>query len=526
MKSKKSKQPITLYDTTLRDGSQGEDIAFTVEDKLLITQKLDELGIRYIEAGWPGSNPKDLEYFAKAKKLKLKNARITAFGATCHPKNTPAKDPNLKALLKSEAPVVTIFGKSWDFHAKVALKISLQRNLDLIFESVRYLKKHVKEVIFDAEHFFDGYKNNPDYALKALRTAREGGADYLVLCDTNGGALPTEVESILSTLQKELPATYGIHCHNDCELGVANSLAAVSAGATQIHGTINGIGERCGNANLVSILPNLQLKMGKNVVTSEQLKKLQEVSHYVYEMLNLVPQNNQAYVGRSAFAHKGGIHVSAVARNPKTYEHTEPTRVGNQRRVLLSDLSGASNIISKAKEFGLRLKKQDPMVGRLLKDLKELENQGFQFEGAEASFEILMRKAKRQYKPFFKLLGFRVIDEKRSEDHEPHAEATIQVEVDGVIEHTAAHGNGPVNALDNALRKALDRFFPELKSVQLIDYKVRVLPSDSGTSSKVRVLIESTDGHQKWGTVGVSENIIQASWRALVDSLEFKLMKG
>lgn len=525
MKHASKIKSLTLYDTTLRDGSQGEDIAFTLEDKLLITQKLDELGIAYIEAGWPGSNPKDLEYFAQAKKLKLKKARITAFGATCHPKNTPGRDPNLKALLKSEAPVVTIFGKSWDFHAKVALQISLQRNLELIFESIRYLKKHVAEVIFDAEHFFDGFKANPQYAKQALQAAQQGGADYLVLCDTNGGALPERVEQIVAKLQDELPAAYGIHCHNDCELGVANSLAAVRAGAVQVHGTINGIGERCGNANLVSILPNLQLKMGHSVVKPEQLKKLQEVSHYVYEMLNQVPQNNQAYVGKSAFAHKGGIHVSAVQRNPKTYEHIDPAQVGNRRRVLVSDLSGVSNILSKAKEFGIQLKKGDPLVRRLLKDLKELENSGFQFEGAEASFEILMRKAKRQYKPFFKLLGFRVIDEKRSEDHEPHAEATIQVEVDGEVEHTAAQGNGPVNALDKALRKALERFFPELKQVQLIDYKVRVLPSESGTSSKVRVLIESTDGHRTWGTVGVSENIIQASWRALVDSLEFKLMK-
>ena len=524
MKAKRKKN-ISLYDTTLRDGSQGEEIAFTVEDKLLITQRLDELGIHYIEAGWPGSNPKDLEYFRRAKKLRLKNTRIAAFGSTYHPKGTPGRDPNLKALLAAETPVVTIFGKAWDFHAKVALHVSLKRNLELIYESVQYLKRRVDEVIFDAEHFFDGFKTNPTYAKEALMAAQEAGADYLVLCDTNGGALPGEVEEIFQELNRDLPSNYGIHCHNDCELGVANSLAAVRAGATQVHGTINGIGERCGNANLISILPNLQLKMGLPVVSTQQMKRLQEVSHYVYEMTNQMPKNNQAYVGRSAFAHKGGIHVSAVARNPKTYEHIDPAKVGNRRRVLVSDLSGSSNILAKAQEFGIRLNKRDPLVKHLVADLKQLENQGFQFEGAEASFEILMRKAKRQYRPFFRLIGFRVLDEKLTHDDPAHAEATIQVEVDGLKEHTAASGHGPVNALDNALRKALERFFPSLKEVQLIDYKVRVLPSGSGTSSQVRVLIESTDGKRKWGTVGVSENIIQASWMALVDSLEYKLLK-
>ncbi len=522
---KPPRKKISLYDTTLRDGSQGEEIAFTLEDKLLITERLDELGIHYIEAGWPGSNPKDLEYFRRIKKVRLKNSRIAAFGSTCHPKKTPGRDPNLKALLAADTPVVTIFGKSWDFHAKVALHVSLKRNLELIYQSVQFLKKRVDEVVYDAEHFFDGFKTNPTYAKETLSAALEGGADYLVLCDTNGGALPDEVEEIFQELNRDLPATYGIHCHNDCELGVANSLAAVRAGARQVHGTINGIGERCGNANLVSILPNLQLKMGMPIIPAKQMKRLKEVSHYVYEMTNQTPRNNQAYVGRSAFAHKGGIHVSAVARNPKTYEHIEPSQVGNHRRVLVSDLSGASNVLAKAQEFGIKLNKKDPLVKQLVQDLKNLENQGFQFEGAEASFEILMRKAKRQYRPFFRLIGFRVLDEKLTHDAPAHAEATIQVEVDGIKEHTAAAGNGPVNALDNALRKALERFFPSLQDVKLIDYKVRVLPSGSGTSSQVRVLIESTDGKRKWGTVGVSENIIQASWMALVDSLEFKLLK-
>lgn len=522
----KGKNKISLYDTTLRDGSQGEDIAFTVEDKLLITEKLDDLGIHYIEAGWPSSNPKDLEYFKQAKKLKFKKAKVAAFGSTAHPKNPPDKDPNLKALLAAETPVVTIFGKSWDFHVKVALNVSKERNLELIHESVRYLKQHVDQVVYDAEHFFDGYRENPKYAIQTLQAARQGGADFLVLCDTNGGTLPYEISQTVTQLKKKLKGAYGIHCHNDAELGVANSLAAVAAGAVQIHGTINGIGERCGNANLVSILPTLQLKMGYKIVSPAQLKRLQEVSHFVYEMTNRMPVNNQPYVGRSAFAHKGGVHVSAVSRNPKTYEHISPEKVGNHRRVLVSDLSGASNVLTKAEEFGVHLEKDDPLVRNLLNELKELENQGFQFEGAEASFEILMRKAKRQYKPFFRLVGFRVLDEKPTHDDPCRAEAVVQVEVDGIQENTSAKGNGPVNALDNALRKALERFFPQIKEVRLIDYKVRVLPSGAGTSSKVRVLIESTDGKRKWGTVGVSENIIQASWTALVDSLEYKLMKG
>jgi 2-isopropylmalate synthase len=484
------------------------------------------MGVAYIEAGWPGSNPKDLEYFQKAPKLKLKHAKIAAFGSTAHPKNAPAKDANIQALLAAETPVVTIFGKSWDFHVKVALNISQERNLELIFESIKYLKKHVDEVVYDAEHFFDGYRENPKYAFKTLQAAQHAGADFLVLCDTNGGTMPGEIYEVFSALKKKLPGNYGIHCHNDAELGVANSLAAVQAGAVQIHGTINGIGERCGNANLVSILPNLQLKLGYKIVTPAQMKRLQEVSHFVYEMTNRTPVNNQPYVGRSAFAHKGGVHVSAITRNPKTYEHIKPETVGNIRRVLVSDLSGASNVLTKAEEFGVHLKKDDPLVRNLVSELKELENQGFQFEGAEASFEILMRKAKRQYKPFFRLVGFKVLDEKPTHDDPCRAEATVHVDVDGIQENTSAQGNGPVNALDKALRKALERFFPQIKEVQLIDYKVRVLPSGAGTSSKVRVLIESTDGKRKWGTVGVSENIIQASWQALVDSLEYKLMKG
>lgn len=525
MKEKDSKKKLTLYDTTLRDGSQGENISFTLEDKLLISQKLDDLGVHYLEAGWPGSNPKDLEYFRKASQLKLKKSKITAFGSTCHPNYQPAQDPNIKSLLQAKTPVVTIFGKTWDFHATHALKISLKKNLELIHDSVAYLKKRVDEVIFDAEHFFDGYRANPEYALKALQAAEEGGADILVLCDTNGGTLPDEVESFFNSIQQAIKAPLGIHCHNDCELGVANSLAAVRAGAIQVHGTINGIGERCGNANLVSIIANLQLKMGKKIFTEKQLSRLQEVSHYVDELSNRTPDHRQAFVGRSAFAHKGGIHVSAVMKHPSTYEHILPEQVGNRRRFLLSDLSGASNILVKAKEFGFNLDKKDPVVKKLVQDIKQLENQGFQFEGAEASFEILMKKAKGVYKPFFRLVAFRVLDQKNQSDEIALSEATVQVEVDGVSEHTAALGHGPVNALDHALRKALERFFPQLKDVHLIDYKVRVLPGYAGTASKVRVLIESADDKKKWGTVGVSENIIQASCMALVDSLEYKLMQ-
>ncbi len=520
------KKTLTLYDTTLRDGSQGEDIAFTLEDKLLISQKLDELGLDYLEAGWPSSNPKDLDYFRQIRKIKLHRAKVVAFGSTRHPQRKSHEDPNLKSLLEAQTSVVTLFGKSWDFHVRRALAVSLAQNLDLISESVAFLKKRVDEVIYDAEHFFDGYKANPQYALKTLQAAQEGGADLLVLCDTNGGTLPQEITAILGEVQLGLSASLGIHCHNDAELGVANSLAAVAAGAVQVHGTINGIGERCGNANLVSVLANLQLKMGHTLVSETQLARLQEVSHFVYEMANLTPPNNQPYVGRSAFAHKGGIHVSAVEKNPKTYEHIDPQSIGNRRRILLSDLSGGSTILHKAREFGLDLEKKDPLVKHLLKDLKELENQGFQFEGAEASFEILMSKAKGQYQPHFKLVGFRVLDEMLSNHGTCQSEATIQVEVDGMIEHTAALGYGPVNALDHALRKAVERFFPQIRQVQLVDYKVRVLPSGTGTASKVRVLIESSDGQKKWGTVGVSENIIQASWMALVDSLEYQLMKA
>lgn len=518
-------ETVKLYDTTLRDGTQAEDISFSVEDKLRIAEKLDETGIHYIEAGWPGSNPKDMEFFKQCHKLSLKNAKITAFGSTRKAQTKAENDVNLKSLLEANTPVVTIFGKSWDFHASDALRISLEENLELIADSVAFLKKNADEVIYDAEHFFDGYKANPAYALKSLKAAEQAGADWIILCDTNGGSLPHEITEIMETIRKDIGKPLGIHCHNDGELAVANSLAAVRAGARQVHGTINGFGERCGNANLISAIANLKLKMNHPSVSDEQLKHLRELSHFVDELANLKPNTHQAFVGNSAFAHKGGVHVNAVLKNAKTYEHIEPELVGNHRRVLLSDLSGASNIIYKAQEMGLDLKADNPLVKKLVKDLKELESQGYQFEGAEASFEILMNKAFKQHRNFFDLLRFKVVDEKSSKSKNPHSKALLEIKVGKKKKKVSAEGDGPVNALDKALRVALEKFYPTLKNVKLIDYKVRVLSSRRGTGSQVRVLIESSDGKHKWGTVGVSENIIQASWMALVDSIDYKLMR-
>ena len=517
------KKTVELYDTTLRDGSQGEDISFTVEDKIHIVEKLDDLGIHYIEAGWPGSNPKDNQFFKT--KLSLKHAKLVAFGSTRRLGVKAEEDKQIEALLKAGTSVITIFGKSWPLHVREALHASLEENLDIIGDSILYLKSRVSEVIYDAEHFFDGYKTDPEYALKTIQVAREAGAHRIVLCDTNGGSLPSEIDKIVSAISR-LSLPLGIHCHNDSELAVANSLAAVQAGAIQIHGTINGIGERCGNANLTSIIPNLKLKMDIDCVSEEQLKNLKAVSRFVDELTNRIPQNNQAYVGDSAFAHKGGVHVSAILKNRQTYEHIEPETVGNRRRVLVSDLAGQSSILYKAKEFGLNLNSKDPAVKKIVHEIKELENQGYQFEGAEASFEILIHRALKKYKPFFKLVSFKTVDEMVRGHRHPQARANVRIEVDGKREHTVAQGMGPVNALDRALRKALERFYPAIKEVTLVDYKVRVLPAGRGTASQVRVLIESRDKQDTWGTVGVSENIIQASWQALVDSLEYKLMKG
>ncbi|MDW7709074.1 MAG: citramalate synthase [Deferrisomatales bacterium] len=516
---------IRVYDTTLRDGTQAEDVSFSVEDKLRIAQQLDSLGIHYVEGGWPGSNPRDIQFFREARGLRLEQARLCAFGSTRRADVRPEDDASLQALLEAETPVVTIFGKSWDLHVEDALRVTLEKNEELIEQSVAYLKRHVAEVVYDAEHFFDGYKASPEYALRTVRAALRGGADVVVLCDTNGGSLPTEIGRIVGEVREAVPGVLGIHCHNDGELAVANTLVAVEAGATHVQGTVNGFGERCGNANLISILPNLVLKMGRSCIAADRLKRLREVARFVDELANLHHDKHQPFVGDSAFAHKGGVHVSAVRRNPLTYEHIDPSLVGNSQRVLISDLSGRANVLTKAQEMGFDLEGQGQLAAEVLERVKRLEAEGYLYEGAEASFEILLKKSLGLHHKFFDLIGFRVIDEKRHENEEPIAEATIMLRADGVVEHTAAIGNGPVNALDAALRKALEKFYPAIRDVHLLDFKVRVLTSGGGTASRVRVLIESSDGRETWGTVGVSANVIQASWQALVDSIEYKLMR-
>ncbi|MBI1822382.1 MAG: citramalate synthase [Nitrospirae bacterium] len=517
---------VEIYDTTLRDGAQAEDISFLLEDKLRITEKLDELGIPFIEGGWPGANPKDIDYFKEVKKLSLKNATVVAFGSTRKAGNPVSKDPNLHELIKAGTSTITIFGKSWNLHVEAALNISLKKNLELIYDSVAYLVSKKKRVFYDAEHFFDGYKANPDYAIQTLKKAEEAGTECIILCDTNGGTMPWEVKEIFRAVDREIKIPLGIHTHNDSETAVANALVAVELGATQVQGTINGFGERCGNANLCSLIPNLKLKMKVGCLSDEQMTHLMEVSRFVSEIANLPHYKRQAYVGESAFAHKGGIHVHAIRKKAETYEHVLPQLVGNQQRILISDYSGKSNLLHKAEDYGIRLADKSQALHDLLQNLKELENQGYQFEGAEASFELLMRKTVGKHKRFFDLIKFRVIVEKQMETGETVSEATIELQVGKEVEHTAALGNGPVNALDNGLRKALEKFYPALKHVKLLDYKVRVLSASGGTRSKVRVLIESGDEHRKWGTVGVSENIIEASWQALVDSIEYKLLKS
>jgi 2-isopropylmalate synthase len=517
---------VTIYDTTLRDGTQAEDFSLSLEDKIRITLRLDDLGIHFVEGGWPGSNPKDVAYFDEIRHYQLKQARVAAFGATHHHGKSAGADENLKALIAARTPVVTIFGKSWTIHVRDALHTTLDRNLELIHDSLAFLRPHVETLFYDAEHFFDGFREDPEYALATLGKALEAGAECLVLCDTNGGSLPGRIrETMRAVLDRYPEAKLGIHVHNDGDLAVANSLAAVEMGAVQVQGTMNGVGERCGNANLCSIIANLCLKMGYQCLSPDNLKKLRPVSRYIMELANMPPNRYQPFVGRSAFAHKGGVHISAVERNPLTYEHIVPEMVGNRRRILVSDLSGRATIKRKAEDYGLNLSKNDPVAMQVLEELKDLENQGFQFEAAEASFELLINKAMGRSKRYFELVGFRVIDQKTRDDQPPVAEATIRVKVGGSEEHTAALGKGPVNALDNALRKALDKFYPELKDMELSDYKVRVLPGRDGTAAKVRVLIESSDGADQWGTVGVSQDIIEASWQALVDSINYKLFQ-
>lgn len=520
---------IKIYDTTLRDGTQAEDVHFSLEDKIRVAQKLDELGIDYIEGGWPASNPTDQRFFQEIQNYHFKRAKITAFGSTHGVNKTPDTDENLASLINSGVKVITIFGKTWDIHVREALKTTLEHNLELIAGSLAKLKPEVEELFFDAEHFFDGFKENKDYALACLQKALEGGADVLVLCDTNGGTTPLEIKSIVEEVKKRFPqATLGIHTHNDSELAVANSLIAVEAGVEQVQGTINGYGERCGNANLCSIIPNLQLKMGYECIPAENLRLLTSVSLFVSEVANLPSFHRQPFVGKSAFAHKGGIHVSAVRKNPRTYEHIPPESVGNKQRILLSDLAGQSNILFKAKQYGFYLDKNDPFVLELLAKLKHLESEGYEYTAAEASFELLLNRVLGRTRTYFSLENYRVLESKRK-DEDPLSEATVMVRVGGMLEHTAASGKGPVNALDNALRKALEKFYPCLKEMHLIDFKVRVFSSFkkdlSGTASRVRVLIESGDAKQRWVTVGVSYNIIEASRQALEDSLNYKLFK-
>lgn len=515
---------VDFYDTTLRDGSQAEGVAFSVEDKLIIIEALDRLGIRYVEGGYPGSNPKDIEFFKRAKGLALENATVVPFGSTRYPTFAPDEDPNLSALLDTGARTVTIFGKTWRLHATEVLRVTATANLELIESSVRYLRENGREVIYDAEHFFDGYADDSAYALETLHAAAAGGAQCIVLCDTNGGRLPLEIQEGVHAAQDAVsPLPIGIHAHNDAGMGAANSVLAVQAGATHVQGTFNGYGERCGNANLASIIPTIQLKLGIACLTENQLKGLTGISRLISELANLPHDERQPYVGRSAFAHKGGLHTDAIRKNRLTYEHIEPERVGNTQRILVSDQAGRGTIIKKIEKEYPNYDKNSPQVLELFERVKEAEREGYQYEAAEASFELLARKVFNGHAPFFEFLGYRVIIEKFS-DHTMRAEATIKVAMPhGKEVHTAADGDGPVNALDNALRKALEYSYPSLQVVRLIDYKVRALDTKAGTSSKVRVLIEVSDGEKTWRTVGVSENSISASCEALIDSFEYKL---
>jgi 2-isopropylmalate synthase len=522
---------IQIYDTTLRDGNQSEEISFSTDDKLRIATKLDELGVAYIEGGWPGANPKDKRFFQEIQNYNL-SARIAAFGSTHNAKANAENDTNLAELIASKAPVLTIFGKTWDIHVTEALKISLERNLELIADSLRFLRPHAAELFYDAEHFFDGFKDNPEYALACLRTAHEAGADVLVLCDTNGGALPHEIAAAMDAVRQHLPqAKLGIHTHNDGELAVANTLTAVRHGAVQVQGTINGYGERCGNANLCSVIPNLELKMGLACLPPGHLERLTDTAEFVADVANLRSFARQPFTGRSAFTHKGGVHVAAVRRNPRTYEHIPPERVGNRQRIVLSDQSGQSNILYKARQYGFQLDKGDPFVLELLSELKKREDEGYEYAAAEASYELLVNRVLGRARSYFRIAAIRILDSLFTENGEPFTEATVMLRVGGLLEHTAATGRGPVNAMDNALRKGLEKFYPALAQMELLDFKVRVLSRPQGategrgTASFVRVLIESGDRKSRWTTVGVSYNIIEASRQALEDSINYKLFK-
>lgn len=515
---------VELYDTTLRDGAQSEGISFSVSDKLKICEKLDLLGIHFIEGGWPGANPKDIEFFKKAKSLKLKNSKLVAFGSTQYAKTKASTDKILKGLLAADTKYITIFGKSWDLHVKDVLRVDLKENLRMIKDSIVFLKSKGRIVFYDAEHFFDAYNTNKEYALATIKAAEDAGADRIILCDTNGGTITSGVFEIVEEVRKAVTTPLGIHAHNDCDMAVANSIAAVQAGCVQVHGTINGYGERCGNANLVSIIGGIKLKLGIDCVSDLALKELVEVSHFVAEICNMKLQDNQPFVGNSAFAHKAGVHVNAILKNPKTYEHIDPRAVGNRRRLLVSELSGKSTILKKAEELDLDIGKDSAKSKKILKVLQDLEHEGYHFESAEATLELLIKRVMKKFKDFFELEDFRVIIEKRK-DGKMLSEATIKLKVGKELEHTASLGDGPVNALDSALRKALKKFYPKLAEMHLIDYKVRVLDEKDATAAKVRVLIQSQDKDDSWWTMGVSENIIEASWQALVDSIEYKLLK-
>jgi 2-isopropylmalate synthase len=513
---------IAIYDTTLRDGTQGEGVSFSLQDKLLLTSRLDEIGVDYVEGGYPLSNPKDSEYFQAVRDLPLRHSKVCAFGMTRKKNNQAETDTGLKALLDAQTSVVTLVGKTWDFHVTNVLGTTLDENLRMIGDSVGYCKSQGREVFYDAEHFFDGFHFNPEYALQTLRAAASAGASVVILCDTNGGTMPELVFEAVQSVCRELPCEIGIHCHNDCELAVANTLAAVRAGATQVQGTMNGIGERCGNVDLLSVIPNLAMKYKYEVLAQESLLRLTETSRYVYELANMNFRPSQPFVGQSAFAHKGGMHAHAVIKNPTTYEHIRPEAVGNERRFLVSELSGHSTILTKTTKY--QVSHDKALLTKILNAVQHMEHAGYEFEAAEASFDLLVKKASGLYKPWFERVAYR-INIAAGPEGDPLTEATVKVKVAGKVEHAVSDGDGPVNALDAALRKALLPIFPRLEEMQLVDYKVRVVNSREGTAARVRVVIESRDHGSVWGTVGVSENVIEASWLALVDSIEYKLFK-
>ena len=516
-------EKIKLYDTTLRDGMQAEGVSFSLEDKLAVARCLDELGVEYIEGGYAGSNPKEMQFFQEAAKLTLKNSRIVAFGSTRRADSNVADDASLNAILACRTPAATLVGKTWDLHVTDVLGCSFDENLAICADSVRYLKQKGIETIFDAEHFFDGYRHNSEYAMKVLDAAAQAGADVLVLCDTNGGSLPNEVHEITKAVCENFSALpIGIHTHNDTDCATANAMAAVRAGARHVQGTLNGIGERCGNANLCTLIPNLAFKMGFETLSPEKLTTLSEVSRFVFEILNLTPVMNMPYVGESAFAHKAGLHVDALRKNRRTYEHIDPKLIGNERRFLISELSGKSNVLAELEKA--KIAEDKKLARRILNRVQELENEGYQFETADASFDLLVKKIMGTYKPFFELVKYYVTTEKRASG-ELVTEATVKLRVGDRVEHVVGEGDGPVNALDAALRKSLENIYPVIRDIHLIDYKVRVVNAKAGTAARVRVIIESRDKYSIWGTVGVSENVIEASWQALVDSVEYKLQK-